>query len=110
MTRRPELTAAILNGALIMLAPAILVANTMYTATVVRPSPPTLLSSAAGGVVVMLAFAPVALLVGYRGTLSSRPRVHRGLCRPDVPRGPRDRPHPRGRGHRRHSSSRDLRV
>ena len=63
--RSPACQAAALNGALILLAPAVGVAYGDYTWTAVRPFPPTVLSSAVSALP-YFGLAPVSLLVAWR--------------------------------------------
>ena len=70
--RQPELKAAALNGGLILLLPPIWAAYLIYTSTAVRPSPATLLSSAASAFPVMLGLAPVSLVVAWRTYVHAR--------------------------------------
>lgn len=63
---QPECQVAALNGALILLAPAVGAAYGDYTWTAVRPSPPTVLSSAVSALPVLLGLVPVSLLVAWR--------------------------------------------
>jgi hypothetical protein len=64
--RQPECQAAAVNGALILLAPAVGAVYMDYTWTAVRPSPTTVLSSALSVLPVLLWLVPGSLLVGWR--------------------------------------------
>ena len=69
---RPEFKAAVFNGALICLGQTVWVAYVICTSTAVRPSPPTLLSSALAALPALLALAPISLLVGWRTYVHAR--------------------------------------
>ena len=62
----PEFQAAVLNGALILVAPAAWAAYVDYTWDAVRPFQPTLFSSAVSALPVLLGLASVSLLVVWR--------------------------------------------
>ncbi len=64
--RQPEHQAAALNGALILIVPAVWLAYGDYTWEGGRPTPPTVLSSAVRALPVLLWLAPVSLLVAWR--------------------------------------------
>jgi hypothetical protein len=64
--RKPEFHAAVLNGALILLVPPALAAYGDYTWEVARPLQPTLFSSVARTLPILLGLAPLALLVMWR--------------------------------------------
>ena len=70
--RQPEFTAAVLNGGLVLLLPAIWAGYLDYTWTAVRPSPPTLLSSAVSALPVLVILAPVSLAVACRTFVHAR--------------------------------------
>lgn len=71
-SRRPECLAAIVNAGVTLTAPAALAAYADYTWDAVRPFAPTLVSSAARAVPVLLAFIPVSLLVAWRTYVHAR--------------------------------------
>ena len=64
--------AAVLNGSLIVCVPIFMSGVAMYTSTAVRPIPQTLPSYILEALPVMLALAPVALLVGWRTYIHAR--------------------------------------
>lgn len=70
--REPAFMAAVLNGSLILFVPIMVSALAMYTSSAVRPSPPTLLSSIIEALPMVLALAPVALVVGWRTYIHAR--------------------------------------
>lgn len=70
--RKPEVQAAVLNGALILIAPAVFAAYLDYTWDAVRPVQPTVFSSAVRALPALLAFAPVSLLVAWRSYVHAR--------------------------------------
>jgi hypothetical protein len=84
--RDPAVQAAAVNGALILLVPAMAATYGDYTSDAVRPFPPSVLSSALRALPVILAFTPIAMLVVWRSYVHARayrirPRsVWRGPC------------------------------
>jgi len=84
--RNPKVQAAVLNGALVLVGPAVWAAYTDYTWDAVRPFQPTVFSSAIRALPVMLAFTPVSLLVVWRSYVHARAyrirplSVWRGPC------------------------------
>jgi hypothetical protein len=84
--RIPEVQAAVLNGALVLIVPAVWAAYTDYTWDAVRPFQPTVFSSAVRALPVVLAFTPVSLLVVWRSYVHARAyrirplSVWRGPC------------------------------
>jgi hypothetical protein len=64
--REPQFLAAVLNGALVLIVPTMWTAYLVYRSDVVRPSPPTLLSSAVSAAPLTMGLVPVSLLVGWR--------------------------------------------
>jgi hypothetical protein len=84
--RKPEAQAALLNGALVLIGPAVWATYADYTWDAVRPLQPTMFSSAVGALPVLLAFTPVSLLVVWRSYVHAvayrtRPlSVWRGPC------------------------------
>lgn len=84
--RNPEVQAAAMNGALILVVPAAWAAYLDYTWDAVRPFPATVVSSAVRALPVMLALTPVSLLVVWRTYVHARAyrikplSVWRGPC------------------------------
>jgi len=70
--RDPAVQAAALNGALILVVPAVCLAYGDYTWDAVRPSPPSLLSSALRALPVVAPLTPVSLLVIWRSYVHAR--------------------------------------
>jgi hypothetical protein len=64
--RQPECQAAAVNGALILLAPAVLAVYMDYTWTAVRAAPSAVLSSVLRVLPVLVWALPVSLLFGWR--------------------------------------------
>ena len=84
--RNPEVQAAVLNGALVLLGPAVWAAYTDYMWDAVRPSEPTPFSAAIRALPVMLALSPFSMLVIWRSYVHARAyrirpsSVWRGPC------------------------------
>jgi len=70
--RDPAVQAAAVNGALILLVPAMAATYGDYTSDAVRPFPPSVLSSALRALPVILAFTPIAMLVAWRSYVHAR--------------------------------------
>jgi len=70
--RDPAVQAAALNGALVLVVPAMLLAYGDYTWDAVRPFPPSVLSSAFRALPVVAALSPVSMLVIWRSYVHAR--------------------------------------
>jgi hypothetical protein len=70
--RDPAVQAAVVNGALILLVPAILATYGDYTSDAVRPFPPSVLSSALRVLPVILPLTAIAMLVVWRSYAHAR--------------------------------------
>jgi hypothetical protein len=70
--RDPAVQAAALNGALVLVAPAMCLAYGDYTSDAVRPLPPSLLSSALRALPVVAPLTPVSMLVIWRSYVHAR--------------------------------------
>ncbi len=70
--RDPAVQAAALNGALVLVVPAVCLAYADYTWDAVRPLPPSLLSSAFRALPVVAPLIPVSMLVIWRSYVHAR--------------------------------------
>lgn len=78
--------AAVVNGSLILVVPAILTAAAIFRSEALLPAPPTLQPSVAGASRVMLGLSPIAAIVVWRTYVRAHAYrlSHRGMWRGPV--------------------------